>query len=62
MNIASPEQTVPEPAARKPWEAPCIVLERSLEVSAQGSRPPGSAPGKPFGFMGPLDISGGVCG
>ena len=46
MNNSSSEQTVAEPAARKRWEEPCIVLERSLEVSAQGG-PPGGAPPVP---------------
>jgi hypothetical protein len=40
---------------RKRWEVPSIVLERSLEVSAQGG-PPGGAP---KGFLGPLSASGG---
>jgi hypothetical protein len=40
---------------RKAWETPRIVLERSLEVSAQGG-PPGGAPN---GFIGPLSTSGG---
>lgn len=44
-------------AARKQWEAPAIVLERSLEVSAQG-RPPGDPPTS--GFVGPLGFSGGL--
>lgn len=45
---------------RKAWETPRIVLERSLEVSAQGG-PPGGAPN---GFIGPLSTSGGqgTCG
>jgi hypothetical protein len=62
MNISSPEQTGSEPAARKRWEEPCIVIERSLEVSAQGGRP-GGPPGQPFGYMGPLTGSniGGTC-
>jgi hypothetical protein len=42
---------------RKRWEEPAIVLERSLEVSAQGGPP--SAPGAPNGFLGPLSASGG---
>lgn len=44
---------------RKAWQAPAIVLERSLEVAAQGG-PPGGAPG---GFLGPLGTSGnsGTC-
>ena len=48
-----------ETATRKSWEAPRIVLERSLEVSAQGG-----PPGAPNGFIGPLSTSGGAgtCG
>ncbi len=56
------EQVVP--AGRKRWEAPCIVLERSLEVSAQGGPPTGGQGGVPNGFIGPLGLSGskGTCG
>ncbi len=45
---------------RKAWETPRIVLERSLQVSAQGG-PPGGAPN---GFIGPLGTSSpqGFCG
>ena len=43
----------------KAWEEPAIVLERSLEVSAQGGGPAG--PSNPFsarsGFLGPLSLS-----
>jgi hypothetical protein len=58
--------TGPEPTARKHWEEPCIALERSLQVSAQGGPPSGAPPGGPgpqFGFMGPLTGSGqtGTC-
>lgn len=55
-------------AARKRWEEPRIVLERSLLVSAQegdpGSAPIPGAPGGPHGFLGPLGTSGGpgTCG
>jgi hypothetical protein len=45
-------------SARKRWEAPSIVLERSLEVSAQGGPPSGA----PSGFLGPLSASGGATG
>jgi len=46
----------PQPS-RKRWEAPAIVLERSLLVSAQSGTPqPFDAPN---GFLGPLDASGG---
>ncbi|OQA45904.1 MAG: hypothetical protein BWY52_01074 [Chloroflexi bacterium ADurb.Bin325] len=53
-----PDRSAPD--ARKAWESPCIVLERSLQVSAQGG-PPGGAPN---GFIGPLGTSGdqGNCG
>lgn len=44
---------------RKPWQAPAIVLERSLEVSAQGGPPKGPM-GAPGGFLGPLSASGGA--
>jgi len=42
--------------ARQRWEAPAIVLERSLQVSAQD--------GPPSGLVGPLNTSGdlGNCG
>lgn len=43
---------------RKPWQPPAIVLERSLEVSAQGGPPQGPMAG-PSGFLGPLSASGG---
>lgn len=47
------------PAGRKRWEAPCIVLERSLEVSAQGGPPTGAQGGVTNGFIGPLGLLGG---
>ncbi len=51
---------------RKAWEAPRIVLERSLLVSAQegdtGAPPIPGAPSGPQGFLGPLENSQGVCG
>lgn len=53
---------------RKIWEEPCIVLERSLLVSAQegdtGAPPIPGAPVGPQGFMGPLGTSSpqGICG
>ncbi|MGQ9491093.1 MAG: hypothetical protein ACUVR4_05845 [Anaerolineae bacterium] len=42
---------------RKRWDAPAIVLERSLEVAAQGGPP--NSDGPPSGFLGPLGTSGG---
>ncbi len=49
--------------ARKPWQPPAIVLERSLEVVAQDGPPKGPM-GAPGGFLGPLGTSGnqGTCG
>ncbi len=45
----------------KAWEEPAVVLERPLEVSAQGGGPAG--PSNPFDtrsrFLGPLSASGG---
>jgi hypothetical protein len=53
----------PSPADRKFWEDPCLTLERALEVSAQGGRPP-TGGGPEFrpdrGFLGPLGTSGGT--
>ena len=49
---------------RKVWEEPRIVLERSLEVSAQDG-PPGFDPTGGSGFLGPLSTSAGnnnTCG
>ncbi len=60
MTIKTPEQTTDAtPPDRKPWHAPAIVLERSLEVSAQGGPPKGPM-GAPGGYLGPLSASGGV--
>ena len=42
--------------SRQRWQAPAIVLERSLEVSAQAGGPPGAPYG---GFLAPLSASGG---
>jgi hypothetical protein len=42
--------------SREQWEAPAIVLERSLEVSAQDGAPPPALPGG--GCLGPLGVSG----
>jgi hypothetical protein len=52
--------TTPQPG-RKLWEAPAIVLERSLEVSAQDGPPQPYA--APNGYLGPLFSSGnkGTC-
>ncbi len=43
--------------ARKPWEEPRIVLERSLEARAQGIPMDGRPPFRD-GFLGPLGASG----
>lgn len=62
MNVA--EQTArSNPPDRRPWQAPAIVLERSLAVSAQDGPPKGPM-GGPNGFLGPLGTSGnsGGCG
>jgi hypothetical protein len=49
--------------ARQRWEAPAIILERSLQVSAQDG-PPNPMGGPPSGLLGPLGTSGdtGNCG
>ena len=61
--VADNESTIVSQPDRKPWQPPAIVLERSLEVSAQDGPPKGpmAAPG---GFLGPLGTSGGsgTCG
>lgn len=43
------------------WEDPCMILERALEVRAQGGPPGGGPPegGLDRGFLGPLSASGG---
>ena len=49
------------PTTRKAWEAPAVVLERSLEVAAEGV-PPTERRGarvRSNGFLGPLGTSGG---
>jgi hypothetical protein len=43
--------------ARQRWEAPAIVLERSLQVSAQDG-PPNPVGSLPNGMLGPLGTSG----
>jgi hypothetical protein len=43
-------------SARQRWEAPAIVLERSLEVSAQDG-PPSNPNLAPSGVLGPLCTS-----
>ena len=49
------------PPARKAWAEPAIVLERSLEVAAEGVPPAGrrGARVRSNGFLGPLGTSGG---
>ncbi len=49
-------KTQPSSPTRHPWETPAIVLERSLEASAQGGPP--VPPGAPPSFLGPLGVSG----
>ena len=49
------------PPARKAWAEPAILLERELEVAAEGV-PPGERRAdrlRPTGFLGPLSASGG---
>lgn len=54
---ANNTQTATTQPLRQSWQPPAIVLERSLEVSAQGGPPqPGYSP---QGFLGPLGTSGG---
>jgi hypothetical protein len=51
----------PLPTPEKAWETPAVVLERSLEVAAEGV-PPGDRRGarvRRNGFLGPLGTSGG---
>ncbi len=56
------ERRIPAPPARERWEEPSIVLERSLQVSAQQGGPFDNPYGQPpAGLMGPLNTSGGVC-
>lgn len=54
-----------EPALRRRWAEPAIVLERALEVAAQRVGPGSNGPagGPPNGFLGPLGTSGdkGTC-
>jgi hypothetical protein len=47
----------PQPSLKR-WEAPAIVLERSLEVAAQGGPPQPYAAPNGSGFLGPLGTSG----
>jgi hypothetical protein len=50
------------PPARKAWAEPAILLERSLQVEAEGT-PPGDRRGARIrrnGFLGPLGTSGGT--
>jgi hypothetical protein len=50
-----------QPSARKAWAEPAILLERSLEVAAEGVPPAGrrGARVRTNGFFGPLGTSGG---
>lgn len=49
---------VPELSARKPWEAPAIVLERPLETQAQRLPPQAGPDVAPV--VGPFATSGGL--
>ena len=65
MNTAMNKE-VEATAARKRWEEPQIVLERSIFVAAQEGNPGGAPiPGAPKapGFVSPMSESGGsgVC-
>ncbi len=57
---AKPHDAEPIGDSRKTWEAPKIVLERLLMVSAQGPNPGGPPFENPQGFIGPLNTSGGT--
>ena len=50
-----------QPSARKAWAEPVILLERSLEVAAEGVPPTDrrGARERSNGFLGPLGTSGG---
>lgn len=51
------ETRIPQPARRR-WQAPAVIFERSLEAAAQDGPPKGPM-GAPNGFLGPLGTSGG---
>ncbi len=57
-----PETTLP--ARKQAWQAPAIVLERSLTVSAQDGDPTGRRPARVRGggFVAPLGLSPGQSG
>jgi len=62
VNASSQGQDGPGIPARKPWEEPRIVLERSLEAAAHRGLPNSRGLlSNSNGFLGPLDASGGVC-
>jgi hypothetical protein len=46
--------------ARQRWDVPAIILERSLQVSAQDGPP--NPMGAPDGLLGPLGTSGDIGG
>ena len=58
-SIVTPDVTKTPQPARKRWEAPAIVLERALQVSAQDGPPTDPMAG---GFLGPLSTSAGAGG
>lgn len=59
MESSSSNRRVQEPTvARKPWEAPAIVLERPLETQAQRVPPQSSPDMAPV--VGPFGTSGGT--
>ena len=59
-SIVTPDATKTPQPARKRWEAPAIVLERALQVSAQDGPP--TDPNLAGGFLGPLSTSAGAGG
>jgi len=58
-SIVKPDVSKTQQPARKRWEAPAIVLERALQVSAQDGPPtdPNLAT-----YLGPLSTSAGAGG
>lgn len=59
MELSSTNHSVQDSRlARKPWEAPAIVLERPLETQAQRLPPQSSPDSAPV--VGPFGTSGGT--